>query len=83
MMARLRSLFHDLWWRLRVTWFRSQLEAEIEDELHLHTEMDAAELRRKGLSRAEATMRAGQRFGSAARVRDECLDAAGAPFRPS
>ena len=25
MMARLQSLFHDLWWQIRVRWFRSQL----------------------------------------------------------
>jgi len=56
---------------------RSELKAEMEDELRSHIEHRADDLVRSGVPRGEAERRARIEFGGALRVREECQEAAG------
>ena len=75
-MGRVQALVHEAWWRLRLRWFRSGLESETDAEIRFHLEMDAVELRRKGLAPSDSEEAARKRFGNIERVRRECLEAA-------
>ena len=61
--------------RLRSLWFgvreRNALEADMDAEFRLHTEMRARDLERSGYSPKEALRRARQEFGSTARYKEE------------
>ncbi len=76
MMIRLEALLHDMWWRFRLRWLRSQFKAETEAEFRFHLEMDAMELRRGGLEHSDSEKAAETRFGDIERVRQDCLRAA-------
>jgi predicted permease len=56
---------------------RSQVNAEIEDELRSHIQHRADDLERAGLSRAEAERRARVEFGGYQGFKEECHKAAG------
>lgn len=53
-------------------WRRRRQEEEMAEELGHHVEARAADLRRQGLSEAEAWRRARLEFGSAERYKEEC-----------
>ena len=59
---------------------RSQMNAEIEEELRSHIEHRADDLERSGLSRAEAVRRARIEFGGREKYREECHEAVGGNF---
>ena len=69
-LARLRSWFRT--WRRRADFDRS-----IHDELTLHIELYEADLRRAGLSAADAATRARAEFGSIPARKEDCRDAVG------
>ncbi|RPI55445.1 MAG: ABC transporter permease [Acidobacteria bacterium] len=70
LLARLRS-----WVRARLR--RSHLEDSMQEEMRLHIELYEAELRRRGVSTAEARRRARAEFGSVEARKDECREAVG------
>ncbi|MFZ0820782.1 MAG: ABC transporter permease [Candidatus Acidiferrales bacterium] len=59
---------------------RSQMDAEMEDELRSHIQHRADDLERSGLPRGEAERRARIEFGSRERYREESRDAFGGNF---
>jgi len=59
---------------------RSQVSAEMEDELLSHIQHRADDLERSGLPRAEAERQARIDFGGYQRVKEECHEAAGGTF---
>jgi predicted permease len=65
--------------RLRISTLfqRSQMNAEVENELRSHIQHRADDLERSGLSRAEAERRARVEFGAYQRFKEECHKAAG------
>jgi len=70
-------LLDSLRFRIATLFRRSQMNAEMEDELRSHIQYRADDLERSGLSRAEAERRARIEFGGQARFKDECHEAAG------
>ena len=56
---------------------RSQVNAEMDEELRSHVQHRADDLERSGLSRAEAERRARIEFGGYQRFKEECHEAAG------
>jgi predicted permease len=70
-------LLDSLRFRIATLFRRSQMNAEMEDELRSHIQHRADDLERSGLSRAEAERRARIEFGGQARFKDECHEAAG------
>ncbi len=71
--------------RFRLTaWFRrSQVNAEMDDEMLAHIQLRADDLERSGLSRAQAERQARIQFGGYERVKEECHEAAGGTFLES
>jgi len=63
--------------RLATLFRRSQINAEMEEELRAHVRLRAEDLERSGLSRAEAERQARLEFGGHARFKEECHEAAG------
>ena len=59
---------------------RSQVNAEMDEELRSHIEHRADDLERSGMTRAEAERRARLEFGGQARFKEECHDALGGHF---
>jgi predicted permease len=59
---------------------RSQLNAEMEDELRSHVQHRADDLERSGLHRAEAERRARIEFGGQEKFKEECHEALGGNF---
>jgi predicted permease len=59
---------------------RSEIEAEMEDELCSHIQHRADDLERSGLDRATAERRARIEFGGRGRFKEECREAAGGTF---
>jgi predicted permease len=59
---------------------RSQINAEIEEELRFHIEHRAADLERSGLDPAEALRRARIEFGGREKYKEECHEALGGNF---
>src|SRR6266850_1264078 len=70
----------DLLLRLRALLLRRRVEAEVDEELAFHLEMQACKHRADGVDDAEAERRARARFGSTALVADQCRDARGIGF---
>ena len=62
--------WHDLWLRVRALFLRQRVEAELEEELQFHLEMEARKNAAAG--RPEATRLARRRFGSLDQVKEEC-----------
>jgi len=56
---------------------RSQLSAEMDEELRSHIALRAEDLERTGLDREEAQRRAYIEFGGEEKVKDECHQALG------
>src|SRR5689334_10245187 len=72
----MRLLRHVLQ-RLRAAARRRRFERDLDDEMRFHLEMQAAAHATRGLSPAEARVRAEREFGGAARYKDEVRDARG------
>ncbi|HVP56364.1 MAG TPA: ABC transporter permease [Candidatus Eisenbacteria bacterium] len=70
-------LLDSLRLRIAALFERSQMNAEMEDELRSHIQHRADDLERAGLARAEAERRARIEFGGYQRVKEECHEAAG------
>ena len=62
---------------------RSQVNAEMDDEMHSHIHLRADDLERAGMARAEAERQARIEFGGYERVKEECHQAAGGTFLES
>ncbi len=71
------KLLDSLRFRLATLFQRSQLNAEMEEELRSHIQHRADDLERSGLPRAEAERRARIEFGGHARFKEECREASG------
>jgi predicted permease len=64
--------------RVRTVFLRTRAEADMDEELRFHLEMEADKLTRsEGLSRAEARRRAGVAFGGVERFKEDVRDARG------
>ena len=65
--------------RFRIATFfqRSQMNAEMEEELRSHIQHRADDLKRSGLSRAESERRARIEFGGREKFKEECREALG------
>ena len=74
------KLFDSFRFRFAALFQRSQMNAEMEDELRSHLQHRADDLERSGLRRAEAERRARVEFGGYQRVKEECHEAAGGNF---
>jgi predicted permease len=62
---------------------RSQVNAEMDDEMLSHIELRADDLERLGMSRGEAQRQARIEFGGYQRVKEECHESAGGTFLES
>ena len=71
------KLLDSLRFRMATFFHRSQMNAEMEDELRSHIQHRADDLERSGLTRAEAERRARIEFGGHERFKEECHEAAG------
>ena len=71
------KLIDSLRFRIATLFHRSQLNAEMEEELRSHIQHRADDLERSGIPRAEAERRARIEFGGHERFREECHEAAG------
>lgn len=74
------KLLDSLRFRIATLFQRSQMSAEMEEELRSHIQLRADDLERSGLTRAEAERRARLEFGGQARFKEECREAAGGTF---
>ncbi|HYL61720.1 MAG TPA: ABC transporter permease [Candidatus Methylomirabilis sp.] len=62
-------------------WFRrSDVDAEMDEELRAHIERRAEDLERSGMARAEAERRARIEFGGGEKYKEECREAMGTRF---
>ena len=64
-------------WIWRVLWRSKQVEAEMQDEMRFHIEMETERLRAGGLDAGEARRQAHVRFGGVEKFREEGRDARG------
>jgi len=71
---------NSLRFRMNALFRRSQVNAEMDDELSAHLQLRADDLERSGLPRAEAERRARIEFGGYSRVKEECHEEAGGTF---
>jgi predicted permease len=74
------KLLDSLRFRIPTLFRRSQMNAEIEDELRSHIQHRADDLERSGLPRTEAERRARIEFGGHVRYKEESREAAGGTF---
>src|SRR5882672_2235077 len=77
------KLLDALRFRVATLFRRSQMNAELEEELRSHIQHRADDLERSGLLRAEAERRARIEFGGVLRYREESREAAGGTFSDS
>jgi predicted permease len=70
-------LLDSLRFRIASLFNRSQMSADMEEELRSHLHHRADDLERSGLARAEAERRARIEFGGQVRYKEECREAAG------
>jgi putative ABC transport system permease protein len=73
-------LLDSLRFRVATLFRRSQMSAEMEEELRAHIQYRADDLERSGLPRKEAERRARIEFGGHVRYKEECREAAGGVF---
>jgi predicted permease len=73
----MRAFLNDLAYRLRALFRRSQVEAELDDELRAHLESQVEKYLRAGMPRGEAARRARLELGGLEQVKEECRDARG------
>jgi len=71
------KLLDSLRFRIATLFQRSQMNAEMEEELRSHIQHRADDLERSGLPRAQAERRARIEFGGHVRYKEECREAAG------
>ncbi len=71
------SFLHSLRFRIASLFERSQINAEMEEELRSHILHRADDLERSGLSRAEAERRARIEFGGYQKFKEECRETIG------
>jgi hypothetical protein len=74
------SALSDIIERVRSVIFRRRDERELAEELAFHADMEAAQLERRGVSRAEARRRSALALGGLERVKDDVRDARGTRF---
>jgi predicted permease len=74
------KLLASLRFRIATLFRRSQMNAELEEELRSHIEHRADDLQRSGLPRPEAERRARLDFGGHVRFKEACNDALGSNF---
>ena len=77
------KLLDSLRFRIATLFHRSQMNAELEEELRSHIQLRADDLERSGLPRAEAERRARIEFGGHVRYKEESREAAGATLLES
>jgi predicted permease len=70
-------MLHDLRWRVRALFRRSEMEQELDEELRYHLARETDKLVAAGMSRAEAARRARLAFGGLERIKDDTRDARG------
>jgi len=73
-------MLSDLLIRLRAIFRRTQVEAELDDELRFHFDQHVAKLIHSGVSRREALRRARLEFGGEDHIKEECREARGVHF---
>jgi predicted permease len=66
--------------RIAALFQRSQINAEMDEELHSHIQLRADDLERSGLPRKEAERRARIEFGGREKYKEECQEALGGQF---
>jgi predicted permease len=71
------TLLDSLRFRIATLFRRSQMNADMEEELRSHIHHRSDDLERSGLPRAEAERRARIEFGGQVRYKEECREAAG------
>jgi len=59
---------------------RAKLESDLQEELRAHIRLRVDDLKRLGLSAAEAEREAGIEFGSTEKFKEECREALGGNF---
>ena len=74
------KLLDSLRFRIATLFNRSQLNAEMEEELRSHIQHRADDLEHSGMDRSEAERRARVEFGGHLRFKEESLEAAGGNF---
>jgi hypothetical protein len=74
------KLLDSIRFRIATLFQRSQLSAEMEEELRSHIQHRADDLERSGLGRAEAERRACIEFGGREKYKEEIHEAAGGNF---
>ena len=74
------KLLDSLRVRIAALFRRSQIHAEMEEELRSHVQHRADDLERSGLKRAEAERRARIEFGGQEKFKEECHEALGGNF---
>jgi predicted permease len=77
------KLVDSLRFRIATLFHRSQMNAELEEELRSHIQHRADDLERSGLPHAEAERRARIEFGGVVRYKEESREAAGGTFLES
>ena len=73
-------LLDSLRFRIATLFERSQINADMEEELRSHIQHRADDLERSGLDRSEAERRARIEFGGQERFKEECHEALGGNF---
>jgi len=74
------KVLDSLRFRITTLFQRSQINAEMEEELRSHIQHRADDLERSGLGRAEAERRARIEFGGREKYKEECHEALGGRF---
>jgi predicted permease len=69
------NLLNSLRFRIASLFHRSQMNAEVEEELRSHIQHRADDLERSGLDRAQAERRARIEFGGREKFKEECREA--------
>jgi len=70
-------MFSDVQYRMRALFRRDAVEQELNEELQMHLEYEAAKYERAGMSSSEAMRKARLALGASESVREECRDARG------
>ncbi len=70
-------MLSDLWYRLRALLRRDAVESELDEELRLHLEREAAKYERSGSTPEEARRRARVALGGVEQVKEDCRDVRG------
>src|SRR5262245_36555595 len=73
-------MLSDVLYRLRALFRRSSVEHELDDELEMHLDYEAAKYERYGLSPADAKRRARLKLGGVEQTKEACRDVRGTRF---